>query len=526
MTFRIKKSLLGIAAVSLLAPVAGHAQVAGKGPWINDGFTNATRDGRGSTCVSAGGADHAFDNAACTGAAAEAQAATNSEAAAAKAAAAEKSAAAAAAREEALMAVEPGSGLKPGEKGYYARDPAGNAIRDGLGRNCVRDSRWSVAHATEECDPELFETWRNRQGAGATGELAPRLQSEPPLRQRTAMDDVDRSPGVAPAAAATAAAAAPVTGDNTNQFPVTTYDGGEAAVGAAAVGATALAAGIPDDDRPMPEDEYDEPVAAEDAIDDDDTVAMLADDDGIPDDDKAMPEDDPEEAAKAEDDADDDDTVAMLADDDGIPDDDKAMPEDDPEEAAKAEDDGEDDDTVAMADEMLDRSPGVAPVAAPAAAAAAVTGDNTGKFPVTTYETEKEVPKKPTALPVTIQVQRDGLFDFDRADLRSDLIVKLDGVVDMLKDAKYDKVSVVGHADPIGTAAYNQKLSERRAEAVRKYLVNKGIDPARIITSGKGESDLVVTRADCHGKRKKALIECLEPNRRVVIDAAGEKPAR
>jgi OOP family OmpA-OmpF porin len=202
------------------------------------------------------------------------------------------------------------------------------------------------------------------------------------------------------------------------------------------------------------------------------------------------------------------------------------MPEDDPEEAAKAEDDGEDDDTVAMADEMLDRSPGVAPVAAPAAAAAAVTGDNTGKFPVTTYETEKEVPKKPTALPVTIQVQRDGLFDFDRADLRSDLIVKLDGVVDMLKDAKYDKVSVVGHADPIGTAAYNQKLSERRAEAVRKYLVNKGIDPARIITSGKGESDLVVTRADCHGKRKKALIECLEPNRRVVIDAAGEKPAR
>ncbi len=488
MTFRIKKSLLGIAAVSLLAPMASHAQVAGKGPWINDGFSNATRDGRGSTCVSAGGPDHAFDNASCTGAAAEAQAATQAEAAAAKAAAAEKAAAAAAAREEALMAVEPGSGLKPGERGYYVRDPAGNAVRDGLGRNCVRDSRWSVAYASEECDPELFEMWRKRQGAGATGELAPRLQSEPPLRQRTAMDDVDPSPGVAPAAAAAAAAAAPVTGDNTNQFPVTTYDGGGAAVGAAA-----LAAGIPDDDKAMPEDEYDEPVAAEDAIEDDDTVAMLADDDGIPDDDRAMPEDEPEEVAKAEEDVEDDDT------------------------------------TVAMADELLDRSPGVAPAAAPAAAAAAaVTGDNTGKFPVTTYETEKEkeAPKKPTSLPVTIQVQRDGLFDFDRADLRSDLIVKLDGVVDMLNGAKYDRISVVGHADPIGTAAYNQKLSERRAEAVKKYLVNKGIDPARIATSGKGESELVVTRVDCQGKRKKALIECLEPNRRVVIDAAGQKPAK
>ena len=505
MTFRIKRSLLGMAAVSLLAPVASHAQVAGKGPWINDGFNSATRDGRGSTCVSAGGPDHAFDNANCTSAASEARAATEAEAAAAKAAAAEKSAAAKAAREEALMAVEPGSGLKPGEKGYYVRDPAGNAVRDGSGRNCVRDSRWTVAFASEDCDPELFEMWRKRQGAAATGELAPRLAAEPPLRQATALDSVDPAPGVAPAAAARAAEAAAVTGDNTNQFPITKYDGG----GAAAAGAgAALAAGIPDDDRPMPEDEYDESSAADEIADeDDDTVALLADEDGIPDDDRPMPEDEYDESSAADEIADeDDDTVALLADEDGIPDDDRAMPEDEPEDEARAEDEAEEEEAVALAEE---------PAPAPAAPTEAA------KQPP-----KKEDPKKPTALPVTIQVQRDGLFDFDRANLRSDLVVKLDGVVDMLNGAKYDKITVVGHADPIGTAAYNQKLSERRAEAVKKYLVNKGIDPARIATSGKGESELVTTRADCKGKRKKALIECLEPNRRVVIDAAGEKPAK
>lgn len=502
MTFRIKKSLLGMAAVSLLAPMASHAQVPGKGPWINDGFSNATRDGRGSTCVSAGGPDHAFDNAFCSGAAADAKAATDAQAAAAKAAAAEQAAAAKAAREDALMAVEPGSGLKPGERGYYVHDSAGLATRDGAGRNCVRDSRWTVAHSTEECDPELYEMWRKRQGAGATGELAPRLQATPPLREASP-DGLDRSPGVAPAAAPAAAAAAPLTGDNTNAFPITTYDGGGAA------GVAALAAG---DARAMPEDDEaeDEPALAEEAADDDDTVAMLADDSGIPDDDKVMPEDEPSEEAKSEEDAEDEDTVAMA----------DTEPAPAPAPAA-----------------ALDRTPGTAPAPAPAAAAAApITGDNTTKFPVTTYEIEKEAPKakeapkpeapkKPTSLPVTVQV-RDGLFDFDRADLRSDLIVKLDGVVDMLNGAKYDRISVVGHTDPIGSAAYNQKLSERRAEAVKKYLVNKGIDPARVATSGSGESNLVVTRADCKGKRKKALISCLEPNRRVVIDAAGEKPGK
>jgi OOP family OmpA-OmpF porin len=334
-------------------------------------------------------------------------------------------------------------------------------VRDGAGRSCVRDSRWTVAYATEECDPELFELWRKRQAAGATGELAARLKSAPPLREG-APDALDRTPGAVPAASPAPAAAAALTGDNTNAFPITTYDGGVAA----------LAAG------------------ADEADEDDDTVALA--DDGIPDDDKVMPEDESAEEAAAADEAEEDETVA-LNDAAGEP--------------------------VKPAPESAKAAPERAPV----------TGDNTDKFPVTPYTVDKEPAKpqpaaKPTSLPVT--VRSDGLFSFDRSDLRAELVLKLDAVVDMLNGAKYDRISVVGYTDPIGTAAYNQKLSERRAAAVKKYLVNKGIDPARIATSGKGESGLVVTRADCKGQRKKALIACLEPNRRVVIDAAGEKPAK
>lgn len=425
MTFRIKKSLLGIAAVSLLAPMASHSQLAGKGPWISDSTNNAVRDGRGSTCVSAGGSDHGFDNAYCSGAAADSKAAVEASAAAAKAAAAEQAAAAQAAREEALMAVEPGSGLKPGMRGYYAHDSSGAVVRDGAGSGCVRDSRWSVAYATEECDPELFELWRKRQAA--TGQLAPRLQAAPPLRE-TGLEPLDTGPGAAPAPGPSAVEAPPVTGDNSNAFPITTYDGGGAALA-----------------------------------------------------------------------------------NDRIPDDDKVMPEDEAAEEAMAQDDAEEEETVVMA--------GAEPQPAPVAPAPAAPV----RAPVTPPAVDKG-PVKPTSLPVTVRT--DGLFGFDRFDLRAELVLKLDGVVDMLNGAKYDRISVVGYTDPIGTAAYNRKLSQRRAEAVKKYLVSKGIDPGRIATSGKGESGLVVTRADCKGKRKKSLIACLEPNRRVVIDAAGEKPVK
>jgi OOP family OmpA-OmpF porin len=84
---------------------------------------------------------------------------------------------------------------------------------------------------------------------------------------------------------------------------------------------------------------------------------------------------------------------------------------------------------------------------------------------------------------------------------------------------KLEVVVVTGHTDRLGTEAYNQKLSERRADAVRDYLVSKGVPRDKIETIGMGEKQPVV---QCDQKAFKALIECLQPNRRVEVNAKGE----
>ena len=75
---------------------------------------------------------------------------------------------------------------------------------------------------------------------------------------------------------------------------------------------------------------------------------------------------------------------------------------------------------------------------------------------------------------------------------------------------------VTGHTDRIGSAEYNQKLSERRANQVKDYLVSQGVDASRLQAVGKGESEPV---ADCKGVKGKNLVSCLAPDRRVVISA-------
>jgi OOP family OmpA-OmpF porin len=118
----------------------------------------------------------------------------------------------------------------------------------------------------------------------------------------------------------------------------------------------------------------------------------------------------------------------------------------------------------------------------------------------------------------TIEIQSEALFDFDKAVIKGKSNQALDEIVAKMKEhGDVEFVLVTGHTDRIGSEAYNQKLSERRANAVRKYLATHGIDGARIKSQGKGESEPVV---DCKGvKGTKNLIECLAPNRRVVVDA-------
>jgi OOP family OmpA-OmpF porin len=128
-----------------------------------------------------------------------------------------------------------------------------------------------------------------------------------------------------------------------------------------------------------------------------------------------------------------------------------------------------------------------------------------------------EAPKKPAV----ITVSSTELFEFDRATLTSEARAKLDNEV-IARARGFTSVSHVqvdGHADRIGSHPYNQRLSERRAETVRAYLISKGFDASRIETLGWGKTSPVKS---CPGQmQRKALIECLAPNRRVVVEMKG-----
>ncbi len=128
-------------------------------------------------------------------------------------------------------------------------------------------------------------------------------------------------------------------------------------------------------------------------------------------------------------------------------------------------------------------------------------------------------PPKPAPKPEKVTTASTVNFDFDRYVIRPDASSKLDDLVGKLRNVNLEVIIAVGHADRIGSDAYNMKLSVRRADSVKAYLVSKGIAASRIYTEGKGERQPV---KDCKGEKKtKALIACLEPNRRVESEAVG-----
>lgn len=132
----------------------------------------------------------------------------------------------------------------------------------------------------------------------------------------------------------------------------------------------------------------------------------------------------------------------------------------------------------------------------------------------------------PTAKPTgdKITVAADALFDFDKAVLRPEGKKKLDEVAAKSKEIKLEVILAVGHTDRFGSLAHNMKLSERRAAAVKTYLVSKGVDANRIYTEGKGPKNPVTKPDQCPGKKAtKQVIECLQPDRRVDIELIGTK---
>lgn len=138
-------------------------------------------------------------------------------------------------------------------------------------------------------------------------------------------------------------------------------------------------------------------------------------------------------------------------------------------------------------------------------------------------------PEKAAFVPITLQSET--LFDFDKSIIHADGKRKLDDEV-VGKMKQYPQVEVVlvtGHADRIGSDAYNQQLSQRRADAVKDYLAGQGIEKNRIETDAKGESQPVVSCDEVKGKvsgKNKKLVECLQPNRHVMVEVKVQKPTQ
>ena len=159
-------------------------------------------------------------------------------------------------------------------------------------------------------------------------------------------------------------------------------------------------------------------------------------------------------------------------------------------------------------------APQPAPVAKPAAAPQpqAVPAP-----PAPVAKPQPEAPKKPAI----VNLASTELFEFNKAVLTKEARARIDTEVvaklGNLRDVRY--IIINGHADRLGSTQYNQKLSEKRADAVRAYLVSKGVAADKVETLGFGKT--LPVKACPDQKERKGLIECLSPNRRVVVEVQG-----
>ena len=126
----------------------------------------------------------------------------------------------------------------------------------------------------------------------------------------------------------------------------------------------------------------------------------------------------------------------------------------------------------------------------------------------------------PAPAPVAAQkvtYAADAFFDFDKSVLKPEGRAKLDDLVSKIQGINLEVIIAVGHTDSIGSDAYNQRLSVRRAEAVKAYLVSKGIERNRVYTEGKGEKQPVADNRTAQGRAK---------NRRVEVEVVGTRAAK
>jgi OmpA-OmpF porin, OOP family len=132
-------------------------------------------------------------------------------------------------------------------------------------------------------------------------------------------------------------------------------------------------------------------------------------------------------------------------------------------------------------------------------------------------------PPRPVLEKVTLS--SDVLFEFGKATLRPEGQQKLDELAGRMGDANVEEIVAVGHADRIASEPYNQKLSEERANAVKVYLIDKGMSPELVKAEGKGESQPVTdcSRMGPERANNRKLVSCLQPDRRVEIEVFGTR---
>jgi OOP family OmpA-OmpF porin len=153
----------------------------------------------------------------------------------------------------------------------------------------------------------------------------------------------------------------------------------------------------------------------------------------------------------------------------------------------------------------------------PATAAAGCDG---ALVPATAAVTPPGVtPPPPAVTPPAVAASKvtfaaDAFFDFDKSVLKPEGRAKLTDLVEKIRGVNLEVIIAVGHTDSIGTDAYNQRLSVRRAEAVKAFLVSKGIERNRVYTEGKGEKQPVADNRTKEGRAK---------NRRVEIEVVGTR---
>ncbi|MCZ8081373.1 MAG: OmpA family protein, partial [Rhodobacteraceae bacterium] len=147
-------------------------------------------------------------------------------------------------------------------------------------------------------------------------------------------------------------------------------------------------------------------------------------------------------------------------------------------------------------------------------------------FPTTTHfrtvaPHPPPAPPRPAAPPAPVSEKvtfaADAFFDFDKSVLKPEAQAKLADLVDKTKAISLEVVIAVGHTDSVGEGAYNQRLSVARADAVKNFLIGKGIEKNRIYTEGKGASQPVADNKTAEGRAK---------NRRVEVEVVGTRTRR